>query len=218
MSNTAVTKSWLVTPVQPAVRQTIERLSRAPDVAHVAVMPDVHLAAGVSNGVVVATNQLLYPAAVGGDIGCGFAAVAFGGNASMLNRRPAAESVLASLPDSIPIIRHRRRNGLPELRDELSADTLTAPGRMASAGRNWARLAEATTSSNFRPTTRDAFGSWYTAVRGRWDSTSQPFIFAMHNRSEEDWHGWMPTPMSGGHISTMQNGQGGTRQRVVAEC
>ena len=72
MSDSARTKSWLVEPVEPAVSRTIERLGRAPDVAHIAIMPDVHLAAGVSNGVVVATKRLIYPAAVGGDIGCGF--------------------------------------------------------------------------------------------------------------------------------------------------
>ncbi len=126
-------RSWLVEPLSPAVRQTIERLCRAPDVVRVAVMPDVHLAAGVSNGVAVATKQLIYPAAVGGDIGCGFAAVAFRGSAKTLNRRAAAEDVLAALPHCVPVIRHRRRGGLPGYSDSLDPNSLTQPTLVARA-------------------------------------------------------------------------------------
>ena len=55
--------------------QSIERLCRADDVRHVAVMPDVHLANEVCVGVAMATQRLIYPAAVGSDIGCGMAAI-----------------------------------------------------------------------------------------------------------------------------------------------
>ncbi|MCO6437449.1 MAG: RtcB family protein [Phycisphaerae bacterium] len=96
-------------------------------------MPDVHLAAGVSNGVVVATNHFVYPAAVGGDIGCGFAVVSFLGSASPLNRRAAAEAVLASLPRAVPVMRHRRRSGLPELCGDLDARSLSRPDLVAKA-------------------------------------------------------------------------------------
>ena len=47
-------------------------------------MPDVHLAAEVCIGVVVATSHLIYPQAVGGDIGCGMLAVAVDVEASAL--------------------------------------------------------------------------------------------------------------------------------------
>jgi tRNA-splicing ligase RtcB len=56
------------------VSEALERLRRAPDVQQIAVMPDVHLAAEVCIGVVVATSNLIYPQAVGGDIGCGMLA------------------------------------------------------------------------------------------------------------------------------------------------
>jgi tRNA-splicing ligase RtcB len=126
-------KLWTAEPPEPAVRQTLERLVRAPDVVHVAVMPDVHLAAGVSNGVAMATERLIYPAAVGGDIGCGFATVAFDGAAGPLARRSAAEAVLQALPAAVPVMRHRRRNGLPELTGELTAERLSAPELAAKA-------------------------------------------------------------------------------------
>lgn len=133
MSDSAILESWLVEPPEPAVTQTIERLCRAPDVVRVAVMPDVHLAAGVSNGVAVATERLIYPAAVGGDIGCGFAALAFAGPAAGLRRRAAAEAVFGLLPVAVPVMRHRRRTGLPELCDALDATALTHPELVAKA-------------------------------------------------------------------------------------
>lgn len=138
MSESATVKMWVAEPPQPAVRQTLERLARAPDVAHMAVMPDVHLAAGVSNGVVVATRRLIYPAAVGGDIGCGFAMVALAGGAAQLTRRSGAEAVLEALPRAAPVMRHKRRDGLPELTEELAAERLSSPelsARAASDGR-----------------------------------------------------------------------------------
>ena len=133
MADGAVMKTWVTQPPEPAVRQTLDRLMRAPDVVHVAVMPDVHLAAGVSNGVVVATDGLIYPVAVGGDIGCGFATVAFDGTAAPLGRRSAAEVVLQALPRAVPVMRHKRRDGLPEMADRIAAEELSASELVAKA-------------------------------------------------------------------------------------
>jgi hypothetical protein len=66
------------------VSEAIERLRRAPDVQQIAVMPDVHLAADVCVGVIVAASHLIYPQAVGGDIGCGMLAVGFDVEATAL--------------------------------------------------------------------------------------------------------------------------------------
>src|SRR5262245_22746682 len=70
----APVRSWLTAPMDHDVSEAIERLRRAPDVQQIAVMPDVHLASEVCIGVVVATTSLIYPQAVGGDIGCGMLA------------------------------------------------------------------------------------------------------------------------------------------------
>ena len=67
---------WLAGPLPKDVAQSLERLAAADDVRHIAVMPDVHLSGDVCVGVALATRRLIYPAAVGGDIGCGMAAVA----------------------------------------------------------------------------------------------------------------------------------------------
>src|ERR1043166_1059943 len=68
-------RTWLAEPMNHDVSEAIERLRRAPDVQQIAVMPDVHLASDVCIGVVVATSHVIYPQAVGGDIGCGMLAV-----------------------------------------------------------------------------------------------------------------------------------------------
>ena len=83
-SSIAPLRSWLAAPLDRDVSEALERLRRAPDVQQVAVMPDVHLAAEVCIGVVVATSHLIYPQAVGGDIGCGMLAVAADVEASVL--------------------------------------------------------------------------------------------------------------------------------------
>jgi len=104
----AKVQSWLVNPLSSDVAQSIERLTRAEDVRHVAVMPDVHLANEVCVGVAVATQQLIYPAAVGSDIGCGMAAIAFEADASSLDNERAAAQVLAGMYRTIPSIKHSR--------------------------------------------------------------------------------------------------------------
>ncbi len=99
---------WLAEPPPDDVRQAIDRLSRGDDVRHVAVMPDVHLSRDVCVGVALATENTLVPAAVGGDIGCGMAALAFDAPASLLDAASAAASVLDALYRSVPIMRHHR--------------------------------------------------------------------------------------------------------------
>src|SRR5260370_19615483 len=64
-------RTWLAGPMSHEVSEAVGRLRRAPDVQQIAVMPDVHLSADVCIGVVVATSQLIYPQAGGGDIGSG---------------------------------------------------------------------------------------------------------------------------------------------------
>ena len=119
-------QSWLVAPMDEAVSQAIRRLRRAPDVRHVAVMPDVHLAEDVCVGVAVATSGLLYPQAVGGDIGCGMLAVPFDVDARLVGEPRFAGRVLARLGDSIPARRRHRRRAVP-MPSDLSTPALSDP-------------------------------------------------------------------------------------------
>ena len=112
--------SWLAAPLDSNVSEALERLRRAPDVQQIAVMPDVHLASEVCIGVVVATSHLIYPQAVGGDIGCGMLAVAVNAEATELKNPRVAAQLLKELGRAIPA---RRRN-----RDAVLAQSALVDG------------------------------------------------------------------------------------------
>jgi tRNA-splicing ligase RtcB len=117
---------WLAEPLPKDVALSIERLAGAEDVAHVAVMPDVHLSGDVCVGLAVATRRLVYPAAVGGDIGCGMAAVAVDAGADLLADERAAASLLTSLGCRVPAMRHSRAT-MPELPAQIRVESLSHP-------------------------------------------------------------------------------------------
>jgi tRNA-splicing ligase RtcB (3'-phosphate/5'-hydroxy nucleic acid ligase) len=119
-------RSWLAEPMDQDVSEAIERLRRAPDVQQIAVMPDVHLAADVCIGVVVATSRLIYPQAVGGDIGCGMLAVALDIEATAIRDPGTAGRVLAELGRAVPARRRNRRAAITPPSD-LAAATLSHP-------------------------------------------------------------------------------------------
>jgi tRNA-splicing ligase RtcB len=107
--NLAPMHSWLTAPMSDEVSRAIQRLRRAPDVQQVAVMPDVHLAEDVCIGVAMATERLVYPQAIGGDIGCGMLAVPFDTEAERLREPRTAARVLSALARAIPARRRNRR-------------------------------------------------------------------------------------------------------------
>lgn len=117
---------WAAEPLQADVRLALDQLAEAEDIAAIAVMPDVHLAHGVCIGTVTATTRLIYPAAVGGDIGCGMAAVAFDAVADALDNADAAAVVLTGLYDRVPFIKHPVGKA-PELPGPLADAELSAP-------------------------------------------------------------------------------------------
>ena len=119
-------RTWLTAPMKQDVSEAIERLRRAPDVQQIAVMPDVHLAADVCIGVVVATSRLIYPQAVGGDIGCGMLAVGFDTGAAALANPRIAGQVLAGLGRAVPPRRRNRRAAIAPSSD-VATTTLSHP-------------------------------------------------------------------------------------------
>lgn len=122
----APVRTWLAAPMDQDVSEVIERLRRAPDVQLIAVMPDVHLSADVCIGVALATSHLLYPQAVGGDIGCGMLAVGFDVDAAALKNPKLAGRVLAELGHAVPARRRNRGTTIPQP-DDLSNDNLSHP-------------------------------------------------------------------------------------------
>ncbi|MCW5800229.1 MAG: RtcB family protein [Nitrospira sp.] len=101
-----VVKQWLAEPLSHAVRRALDQLRRTDDVHRIAVMPDVHLAEDVCIGTVMATTRLLYPQAVGGDIGCGMSTVRLNGQAALLSDERTAAKMLHKLARIVPSIRH----------------------------------------------------------------------------------------------------------------
>lgn len=126
--------SWLIEPMGRDVAEAVERLRRAPDVRRVSVMPDVHLATDVCVGVAVATSHLIYPQAVGGDIGCGMLAVALDATARLLEDPSSAGRILARLRGAVPA-RRRNRSALAPMPPDLAAAPLSH-GRLQAALRD----------------------------------------------------------------------------------
>jgi tRNA-splicing ligase RtcB len=110
----ATIRKWLAEPLPRDVAGALERVARCADVRHVAVMPDVHLSQHVCVGTVLATSNLLYPSAVGGDIGCGMAALGFEALADeVLRDDSAAARLLAELYRRVPANRQGAARELP---------------------------------------------------------------------------------------------------------
>ena len=133
MTNAEI-QQWVAESPPQEVRQAIARLARDDDVARIAVMPDVHLSREVCVGVALATRSTLIPAAVGGDIGCGMAAMAFDAPAERLSNATAAAELMAALYDAVPVVRHRRCAGV-RLVASLARRTLATDALEATKGR-----------------------------------------------------------------------------------
>jgi tRNA-splicing ligase RtcB len=116
---------WLAGPLPEGVQSSLERLARADDVEHIAVLPDVHLANDVCVGVALATNWLPYPAAVGSDIGCGMAAIRFDAGADLLASEEAAAAILAGIARCVPSRKHGSKTAPAELPPSLRESPLS---------------------------------------------------------------------------------------------
>jgi tRNA-splicing ligase RtcB len=86
--------------VEPQALQQLYNVSTIPQIAGVAVMPDVHVGIGATVGSVIAMRGAVCPAAVGVDIGCGMTAVRTSLNA-------------ADLPEDLGQLRNRIERAIP---------------------------------------------------------------------------------------------------------
>lgn len=127
---------WLAEPLPADVAQSILQLASTDDVQHVAVMPDVHLAHDVCVGVAMATRSLIYPSAVGSDIGCGMATIEFLGSADLLDNEQTAGRLLTGLYRKIPSMRHGSDTMPCTLPDELQQEPLSHPSLEKLKGRD----------------------------------------------------------------------------------
>jgi tRNA-splicing ligase RtcB len=102
MNEPAPIKMWLADPLKPEITRLLDRLAKAPDVRRVVIMPDVHAAEDVCVGAVVGTSELIYPQAVGADIGCGMMTVAMEGRS--LGTKDACRDVLRAIQRSVRVL------------------------------------------------------------------------------------------------------------------
>ena len=123
-------REWICDPLPSDVGRVLDRLRRSEGIERIAVMPDVHLSGSFCIGTIVAARERLYPGAVGGDIGCGMAALRFEAHAGgVLDGRADAQRVLRALRTLVPTNRHSAETmpmSLPEGLEEaaLSAGSL----------------------------------------------------------------------------------------------
>lgn len=115
----------------------LDRLAAQPYLfGHVAAMPDLHAANGVAVGTVFATEGVIVPSALGGDLGCGIAALRFCPSERPLSTRDLRR-VLAGWTARIPAGDGPRRGEEPPVHPEL----LSAPLSTRSLEHDRDRLA-----------------------------------------------------------------------------
>lgn len=127
--------AWTIEKLPARVDAAIRRLAAAEDVVHVAVLPGVHWAGEVCVGVAAATGRLVYPAAVGGDIGCGVAALPLNVGADALAGEASAAALLDGLYREVPALAHRPRDRPDRLPPGLAERPLSAPALERMKGR-----------------------------------------------------------------------------------
>ncbi len=128
--NRASVRRWLVDPLDREVQRAVNILASAEDVQVVALMPDIHLAQDVCVGCVLATRHLIYPQAVGGDMGCGMTTVALDCQSDLLESPGNAAKILRRLEGLVPILKHK--DSPPY---ELPSTSLTSSSLRKSADR-----------------------------------------------------------------------------------
>jgi tRNA-splicing ligase RtcB len=101
-----------------------------------AVMPDVHPAGDVAVGCVLGIDQMVYPQAIGGDIGCGMSAVRLRGLSSGKGLRRDLEAILVGFNRSVNIITNRGRELEPPARLSLPAASDLAAVALRAFGGN----------------------------------------------------------------------------------
>ena len=123
--NTAPIHKWISARLSNQMEHSLQRWSRTNGVCYIAVMPDAHLAKNVCIGTVIATKNIVYPVAVGGDIGCGILAVGFNDSADRFRDEQVASRLLDELYKAVPQNRHPSRTSCPMLTSDLQNDRLS---------------------------------------------------------------------------------------------
>ncbi|MFZ4574028.1 MAG: RtcB family protein [Phycisphaerales bacterium] len=124
---------WLADELHPDAAKLLARTLRLPNLQRLAVMPDVHASREVCVGTAFATTELLYPTSIGGDIGCGMAALRLNPGATALD----APAALRTLSDAIHVmVRPDTQADAPLQADLPPVGELSAPTLARAASRD----------------------------------------------------------------------------------
>ncbi len=118
----ATYRHWLSEKLSDDLQLQTKRLLHAKDVKHLRLMADAHLANDVCVGCVLATSKLVYPSAVGGDIGCGMLSIPIDMEANFIQEKQAAQ-IFKYLTEHVPIVKQRKAIHLKNI-DILSSEKL----------------------------------------------------------------------------------------------
>ena len=133
-------------------------------VEHVAAMADAHLSEGVAVGTVFATESTVVPRALGGDLGCGMAAIRIAIDAEALDE-PSLRTIVTMLARAIPAGDATHRGAGVHVPDALFAESLSTRAldhtREALARRHLGTLGG---GNHFVELDRDAEGSLWLLV------------------------------------------------------
>lgn len=186
-------RAWLAEPLGEKALGQVRAIAAADDVKLVRVMPDAHAGELLCNGCVVATERLVYPKAVGGDIGCGFAVAPLGVDASLLRDPRRGAEVLHAIGRAVPIIRHakaaiaeamgeRSVAGAAGIAPGLPAGELSAPALRSLARRDGiVELGTLGRGNHFIELGREAAGELWAIVHSG-SRAMGPAILAHHLR------------------------------------
>ena len=134
-------------PIEPDVWKQVDHLAAVPGVEHIAIMPDAHIGKGACVGSAILTREIVIPAAVGVDIGCGMIA------APLRLRR-------SDLPD-LPAVRAQIERRVPVGR--------TNRGQAGDRGA-WGRVPEDVTAI-----WKEHLAEGYRAMTHKWPELAHPF-------------------------------------------
>lgn len=161
-------------------------------VAHVAAMPDLHVAHGIAVGTVFATERAIVPSALGGDLGCGMTAVPFDPPLREIRERELAQ-ILGDLGRCIPVgdATHRGR-GIqvpPAILDAALSTGALAHARERLAPRHLGTLGG---GNHFLELDRDAEGTLWLLVHS--GSRGLGSAVAVHHLRAAEARGWGTIP------------------------
>ncbi|MBU6412237.1 MAG: RtcB family protein [Planctomycetes bacterium] len=154
---------WLASPLDVHTAQALIRLQSLPDLQRMAIMPDVHPAADVCVGCVLGTAEIVYPAAIGGDIGCGMSAIAIADTdePSLADR----EAILKEFNRSIDVARRSHKRDAVQAADMPDPQDLVQPHlRKLATGDGVGQLGTLGRGNHFVELQRDESGTLWLMV------------------------------------------------------